>query len=130
MSWSAAFRFCPRTADKKAREASATGGGRVHVPARSGAVTVTSPRTGSIQALDRRDLVRWAAERDCLLVLPNDAYVPAVEQRLARLDATVAASLGDTVDADLARLPDRQGIGGPPALESGPGARANGRSPG
>jgi uncharacterized membrane protein len=38
---------------------------------------------------------------------------PAVEDELARLDATVAAHWSDTVDLDRARVPDGQGIGGP-----------------
>jgi uncharacterized membrane protein len=37
---------------------------------------------------------------------------PAVEEELARLDATVAASFGDSVDLDRASSPDAQGIGG------------------
>jgi uncharacterized membrane protein len=40
-------------------------------------------------------------------------YVDAIDDELARLDATVAASFGDTVDHDVALLADRQGIGGP-----------------
>lgn len=42
-----------------------------------------------------------------------DEYAPLVDEQLARLDATVAASWGDRVDHDLARVADRQGIGGP-----------------
>lgn len=38
---------------------------------------------------------------------------PAVEAELARLDATVAASFGGSVDHDRAEARDRQGIGGP-----------------
>jgi uncharacterized membrane protein len=37
---------------------------------------------------------------------------PAVEEELARLDATVAASFGDSVDLDRASRADAQGIGG------------------
>lgn len=36
----------------------------------------------------------------------------AVEDELARLDATVARSFGDSVDLDRASIPDAQGIGG------------------
>jgi uncharacterized membrane protein len=36
----------------------------------------------------------------------------AVEEELARLDATVASHFGDTVDFDRASVPDEQGIGG------------------
>lgn len=48
-------------------------------------------------------------------VLPE--YVPAVDDELARLDRTVERSFGASPDADRARLPDRQGIGGPPPLD-------------
>lgn len=41
---------------------------------------------------------------------------------IARLDGTVAASFGDSVDRDLAKVGDHQGIGGP-----GPLPRAAGR---
>ncbi len=41
---------------------------------------------------------------------------PAVENQLARLDATVASSFGQSVDLDLAGIADPQGIGG----QSGP----------
>jgi uncharacterized membrane protein len=36
----------------------------------------------------------------------------AVEDELARLDATVARSYGDSIDLDRASIPDAQGIGG------------------
>jgi uncharacterized membrane protein len=39
-------------------------------------------------------------------------YRAAVQDELARLDATVASQFGDTVDLDRARTPDEQGIGG------------------
>ena len=39
----------------------------------------------------------------------------AVEDELARLDATIAEHWGDSVDLDLARTADGQGIGGPSA---------------
>jgi len=38
---------------------------------------------------------------------------PAVEDELARLDATIAAHWSDTIDLDRARQADGQGIGGP-----------------
>lgn len=44
-------------------------------------------------------------------VLPE--YAEAVEGELARLDATVEAHWGDSVDRDRAGASDRQGIGGP-----------------
>lgn len=46
-------------------------------------------------------------------VLPERRQV--VGEELARLDATVAEFWGDSVDADLATIADRQGIGGPGA---------------
>jgi uncharacterized membrane protein len=49
-------------------------------------------------------------------VLPE--YVDAVERELARLDATVTAGFGETVDLDCAATLDRQGIGGPPSLRT------------
>jgi uncharacterized membrane protein len=44
-------------------------------------------------------------------------YRPAVEEELRRLDATVEASFGGSVDLDRAVLADRQGIGGPHTQE-------------
>jgi uncharacterized membrane protein len=48
-------------------------------------------------------------------VLPE--HVPAVDAELARLDLSVERSFGASPDADRARMPDRQGIGGPPPLD-------------
>lgn len=45
----------------------------------------------------------------------------AVARELTRLDATVAASWEASVDLDLARARDGQGIGGPPMLREPPG---------
>ena len=45
------------------------------------------------------------------LVLPENRA--AVDEELRRLDATVAASHANSIDLDLARSPDHQGIGGP-----------------
>ena len=47
-----------------------------------------------------------------------DEYRPAVDEELRRLQATVAASFGDSVDLDRALTADRQGIGGPHTSES------------
>ena len=44
----------------------------------------------------------------------------AVEQELARLDATVAAHWSDSIDLDLARAAGPQGIGGPSSSGRGP----------
>ncbi|HUK94828.1 MAG TPA: DUF2254 domain-containing protein [Gaiellaceae bacterium] len=46
-------------------------------------------------------------------VLPD--HRAAVEEELARLDATLASHWGDSVDLDRARVADHQGIGGPGA---------------
>jgi len=46
-------------------------------------------------------------------VLPQ--HRAAVEEELARLDATVAANWGDSVDRDRVMIADAQGIGGPDA---------------
>jgi uncharacterized membrane protein len=43
-------------------------------------------------------------------------FVGSVDDELARLDATVAASFGDSVDHDRAGTADRQGIGGPAGM--------------
>ena len=45
-------------------------------------------------------------------------YRPAVEDELARLEATVAARFGDSVDLDRASEADRQGIGGATPFET------------
>jgi len=45
-------------------------------------------------------------------------YRPAVEEEMRRLDATVEASFGGSVDHDRAVLADRQGIGGPHTREA------------
>jgi len=42
----------------------------------------------------------------------------AVEEELARLDATVARRFGDSVDLDRASTPDSQGIGGLSAIRA------------
>ncbi len=44
-------------------------------------------------------------------------YRPAVDEEMRRLDATVEASFGGSVDLDRAVLADRQGIGGPHTRE-------------
>jgi uncharacterized membrane protein len=46
-----------------------------------------------------------------------DDYRPAVDEEMRRLDATVEASFGGSVDLDRAVLADRQGIGGPHTRE-------------
>jgi hypothetical protein len=41
-----------------------------------------------------------------------EGHRPAIDEELARLDATIARSFADSVDIDRARLADPQGIGG------------------
>lgn len=55
-------------------------------------------------------------------------YKTAVTDELARLDATVARSFGDSVDLDRARIADTQGIGGP-ATRQVNGAAGGDRAP-
>ena len=66
----------------------------------------------SIQVMRR---LRAALEALRETVLPD--YAPAVGAELARLDRTVETSFGASPDADRARVPDRQGIGGSPRLD-------------
>ena len=61
-------------------------------------------------------------------VLPE--HRPAVEQELARLDATVARKFGDSVDLDRASTADPQGIGGRTAREVVPAERITAPPPG
>jgi uncharacterized membrane protein len=42
----------------------------------------------------------------------REEHRPAIDEELARLDATVASNFADSVDLDRARIPDSQGIGG------------------
>jgi uncharacterized membrane protein len=42
----------------------------------------------------------------------REEHRPAIDEELARLDATVARSFGESVDIDRARVADPQGIGG------------------
>ncbi len=61
-------------------------------------------------------------------VLPE--HRPAVEQELARLDATVARKFGDSVDLDRASTADPQGIGGRTPREVVPAERITAPPPG
>jgi uncharacterized membrane protein len=68
--------------------------------------------TGSIQVMRRlRAMLDTLRET----VLPE--YVDAVDDEIARLDATVAKHWGDSIDADRAAMYDKQGIGGPHSIE-------------
>ena len=93
------------------------GGGtaRVVLPSRSwdaylslGVTELRQFGAGSVQVLRR---LRALLERLRIAVLPEHAA--AVDAELARLDATVRAMFGSTVDLALAEAADRQGLGGP-----------------
>jgi uncharacterized membrane protein len=80
-------------------------------------VGVTEIRTyggGSVQVSRR---VRAMLMALLAAVLPP--YRAAVASELARLDETVAAAHPDESDRQLARVADRQGIGGPPPFATG-----------
>ena len=64
----------------------------------------------SIQVVRR---LRAMLEELAEAVLPERRS--AVLRELERLDRSVAQRWGDTVDVELAALPDRQGVGGPSA---------------
>jgi uncharacterized membrane protein len=55
------------------------------------------------------------------LVLPENRA--AVGEEVRRLDATVTASYAESIDVDLARSGDHQGIGGPAVAREAPGDR-------
>jgi uncharacterized membrane protein len=63
---------------------------------------------GSIQVMRRLRALLDGLHDEVL-----EDYRPAVSEELRRLDATVQASFGGSVDLDRARTADRQGIGGP-----------------
>ena len=58
------------------------------------------------------------------LVLPENRA--AVDEELRRLDATIAEQFGDSIDMDLARDRDAQGIGGPTRARDGGAACSDG----
>ena len=58
-------------------------------------------------------LRRLRALLDDLLETVRPEHRSAVREELRRLDATVAANWGESVDLDLASRSDGQGIGGP-----------------
>jgi uncharacterized membrane protein len=55
---------------------------------------------------------RLRAVLEDLAATARAEHRPAVEAELVRLEATVAATFGDTVDLDRAGIADPQGIGG------------------
>jgi len=61
---------------------------------------------------------RLRALLEDLLDTVRPEYRQAIEEELARLDATVAEQFGDSVDLDRACFADRQGIGGPSPFET------------
>jgi uncharacterized membrane protein len=88
---------------------------RVVLPSRSWedylALGVTEIREyggGSVQVVRRLRALLLGLQQH---VLPQ--HRAAVDQELARLEATVAERFGDGVDLDRALVPDRQGLGGP-----------------
>jgi uncharacterized membrane protein len=79
------------------------------------ALGVTEIREYGAPSIQVARRLRATLEALRVTVLPD--YIPAVDDELARLDRSVETSFGASPDADRARLPDRQGIGGPPPLE-------------
>jgi len=69
-----------------------------------GASAVQVMRRLRVLLLDLRETVR-------------PEYAAALDDELARLDATIEASFRSRPDTDLARQPDRQGIGAPPPFD-------------
>lgn len=63
---------------------------------------------GSVQVVRRLRALLLGLQQD---VLPQ--HRAAVDQELARLEATVAERFGESVDLGRALVPDRQGLGGP-----------------
>ena len=111
-----------------ARAPSEGPGGEVLVPIRTwddflglGVTEIREYGADSVQVMRR---LRSLLEELHQAILPERRA--AVGRELARLDATVARAFGDTVDLDLATIPDRQGIGGPSTTRqdacSGPSA--------
>jgi uncharacterized membrane protein len=78
------------------------------------ALAVTEIREYGARSIQVARRLRATLESLRQTVLPE--YVPAVDAELARLDLAVETSFGASPDADRARMPDRQGIGGPPPL--------------
>ncbi len=90
-------------------------------------VIVPAPRWDEFLSLGTTEIRRYGAStiqvvrrlRSMLEVLRESVlpeYRAAVDQELERLDATVEQSFGGSIDFDLARVSDRQGIGGAPNL--------------
>ena len=81
-------------------------------------LSVTEIRTCGATSIQVVRRLRTMLEELDELVLPENRA--AVADELRRLDATVTASHGGTVDHDLASAGDHQGIGGPAHARSGP----------
>jgi uncharacterized membrane protein len=82
-------------------------------------LSVTEIRTCGATSIQVVRRLRTMLEELDELVLPENRA--AVADELRRLDATVDAAHGGTVDHDLASAGDHQGIGGPAHARSGPG---------
>jgi uncharacterized membrane protein len=88
---------------------------RVVVPGRSWEDYLTLALT-EIREFGASDIQVLRRLRALLKDLQRTAHPenqPAVDNELARLDSTVQASFGDSVDLDRAQVADQQGIGGP-----------------
>jgi uncharacterized membrane protein len=86
-------------------------------------LSVTEIRTCGATSLQVVRRLRTMLEELDELVHP--ANRPAIADELRRLDATVTASHGGTVDHDLAAAGDHQGLGGPAHPEIGHESRAH-----
>jgi uncharacterized membrane protein len=106
--------------DLRAHSASEEQAPAVVVPARSWEDFLTLGMT-EIRQYGASGIQVMRALRATLEGLREDVrpeHRAAVEEELARLDSTLAANWGDSVDLDRARIPDAQGMGGPGASGS------------
>jgi uncharacterized membrane protein len=79
-------------------------------------LALTEIRVYGANAIQVARRLRMLLEELRPVVLPE--YRAALDRELERLDATVAASFTSRVDLELARVGDRQGIGGPVLSEA------------
>jgi uncharacterized membrane protein len=79
-------------------------------------LALTEIRVYGANAIQVARRLRMLLEELRPVVLPE--YEGALDRELERLDATVEASFANRVDLDLARIGDRQGIGGPVLSEA------------
>jgi uncharacterized membrane protein len=83
------------------------------------ALGITEIREYGVTSIQVTRRLRALLEELGELVLPENRA--AVDDELRRLDATVAASYGNSIDLDGARAADHQGIGGPAATPGSSG---------